>query len=64
MTLFIRLIILIFQLVFFSAGTIFFSYNQSANSVFQSAYQQPNGANSLVVSTKEALYKTVVGRLV
>jgi hypothetical protein len=36
--LFIRLIIRLFQLVF-SAGTIFFSHNKSANSVFQPAYQ-------------------------
>jgi hypothetical protein len=38
MVLFIRLIIRIFQLVF-SAGTVFFSHNQSANGVFQPAYQ-------------------------
>jgi hypothetical protein len=36
--LFIRLIIRTFQLVF-SAGTVFFSHNKSANSVFQPAYQ-------------------------
>jgi hypothetical protein len=38
MALFIRLIIRLFQLVF-SIGTIFFSHNKSANSVFQPAYQ-------------------------
>jgi hypothetical protein len=36
--LFIRLIIRTFQLVF-SAGTMFFSHNKSANSVFQPTYQ-------------------------
>jgi hypothetical protein len=36
--LFIRLIIHTFQLVF-SARTVFFSHNKSANSVFQPAYQ-------------------------
>jgi hypothetical protein len=35
---FIRLIIRLFQLVF-SVGTVFFSHNKSANSVFQPAYQ-------------------------
>jgi hypothetical protein len=35
---FIRLIIRLFQLVF-SARTVFFSHNKSANSVFQPAYQ-------------------------
>jgi hypothetical protein len=34
---FIRLIIRSFKLVF-SAGTVFFSHNKSANSVFQLAY--------------------------
>jgi hypothetical protein len=38
MSLFTRLIIRLFQLVF-SAKTVFFSHNKSANSVFQ-----PNGA--------------------
>jgi hypothetical protein len=38
MALFIWLIIRLFQLVF-SAGTVFFSHNKSANSVFQPAYQ-------------------------
>jgi hypothetical protein len=38
MTLFIRLIIRTFQLVFL-ARTVFFSHNKSANSVFQSTYQ-------------------------
>jgi hypothetical protein len=39
-SLFIWLIIRLFQLVF-SAETVFFSHNKSANSVFQPAYQ-PN----------------------
>jgi hypothetical protein len=38
LALFIRLIIRLFQLVF-SAGTVFFSHNKSANNVFQPAYQ-------------------------
>jgi hypothetical protein len=38
MTLFIRLIIRPFQLLFL-ARTVFFSHNKSANSVFQPAYQ-------------------------
>jgi hypothetical protein len=38
MVMFIRLIIRLFQLVF-SVRTIFFSYNKSANSIFQSGYQ-------------------------
>jgi hypothetical protein len=38
MALFIRLIIRLFQLVF-SAETVFFSHNKSANSVFQPVYQ-------------------------
>jgi hypothetical protein len=38
MALFIQLIIRTFQLVF-SAGTMSFSYNKSANNVFQPAYQ-------------------------
>jgi hypothetical protein len=41
--LFIRLIIRLFQLVF-SAGTVFFSHNKSANSVFQPAYQHSRTA--------------------
>jgi hypothetical protein len=36
--LFTRLIIRLFQLVF-SAETVFFSHNKSANNVFQQAYQ-------------------------
>jgi hypothetical protein len=43
-TLFIRLIIRIFQLAF-SAGTVFFSHNKSVNSVFSTGLSaQPNGA--------------------
>jgi hypothetical protein len=38
LSLFTRLIIRLFQLVF-SAGIIFFSHNESANSIFQPAYQ-------------------------
>jgi hypothetical protein len=38
LALFIQLIIRTFQLVF-SAGTMFFSHNNSANSIFQPAYQ-------------------------
>jgi hypothetical protein len=38
MTLFIRLIICLFQLIF-SDRTVFFSHNKLANSVFQPAYQ-------------------------
>jgi hypothetical protein len=45
LSLFIRLIIRLFQLVF-SAGTVFFSHNKSANSVFQPAYQ-PNRTGPL-----------------
>jgi hypothetical protein len=41
--LFIRLIIRLFQLIF-SAATIFFSHNKSANSVFQPAYQHSRTA--------------------
>jgi hypothetical protein len=44
--LFIRLIIRLFQLVFL-AGTVFFSHNKSANSVFQPAYQHSRTAPSL-----------------
>jgi hypothetical protein len=40
---FIQLIIRLFQLVF-SAGTVFFSHNKSANSVFQLAYQHSRTA--------------------
>jgi hypothetical protein len=39
LALFIRLIICTFQLVF-SVGTVFFSHNKSANSIFQPAYQR------------------------
>jgi hypothetical protein len=38
LALFIRLIIRLFQLIFL-IGTVFFSHNKSANSVFQPAYQ-------------------------
>jgi hypothetical protein len=38
LSLFIRRIICLFQLIF-SAGTVFFSHNKSTNSVFQPAYQ-------------------------
>jgi hypothetical protein len=38
MALFIRLIILLFQLIFL-AETVFFSHNKSANNIFQPAYQ-------------------------
>jgi hypothetical protein len=40
---FIRLIIRLFQLIF-SAGTVFFSHNKSANSIFQPAYQHSRTA--------------------
>jgi hypothetical protein len=43
MALFIRLIIYLFQLIF-SAGTIFFSHNKSANCVFQPTYQHSRTA--------------------
>jgi hypothetical protein len=45
--LFIRLIIRLFQLVF-SVGTVFFSHNISANSVFQLAYQHSRTAPTSV----------------
>jgi hypothetical protein len=38
MALFIWLIIRLFKLIF-SAGTVFFSHNKSANNIFQPAYQ-------------------------
>jgi hypothetical protein len=46
MALFIRLIIRLFQLVFL-VGTVFFSHNKSANSVFQPAYQYSRTAPML-----------------
>jgi hypothetical protein len=42
--LFIWLIIHLIQLVFFSAGTVFFSHKKSANSVFQPAYNSSRTA--------------------
>jgi hypothetical protein len=48
-SLFTRLIIRLFQLVF-SAGITFFSHNKSVNSVFQPAYQPSRtGPKCLVV---------------
>jgi hypothetical protein len=37
-----------FSAYFFSAGTIFFSHNKSANSVFQPAYQHSRTAPQIV----------------
>jgi hypothetical protein len=47
-TLFIRLIIRTFQLVF-SAGTVFFSRNKPTNNVFQPAYQHSRTGKTVTI---------------
>jgi hypothetical protein len=56
-TLIIQLIIRLFQLVF-SAKTVFFSHNKSANSVFQPAYQHSRTRSESDSSSNDAVYDT------
>jgi hypothetical protein len=58
LALFIRRIIRTFQLIY-SAGTVFFSHNKSANSVFQPAYQH----SGTRMETVPSIFSLLLARL-